>query len=455
MSIYPQDFLLPKGPEVHRDRSRAVAFLDNPPPAGKPVITSKVIERLKVAGITVEGEHANHGPNLIWFRTIKPRDTLDPEQLERALRYKLRWVGPVYQLHGVAAPEGLFCPRPDTFLLRERDKFSSRRADDGIREIGAVLDAESSVYLDGWRYARLPHPHRHTSFDVFAALANLMPWAEFSFECVPLLETRTAIPSDPLFGNQWGMMRIGAPAAWDFSLGDRAVVVAVIDTGCDLTHPDLMHAYVSAGFNAGDPTLDGSPIVDAASGRRNWHGTAVTGVIAAAFDNDTGLAGLAANCGILPVAVPSGSTVETAIAVRRAAMEGASVLNLSWAVGSHWFDMHTRAAVDDALAAGCVVCAAAGNFDESRLALPAGYPPVMACGGSDESDVRWRDPAVGTGSHYGDEPRYGSPTGVSVVAPAINITTTDITGSDGFTSAESPDGDYITATPRPWDTCLF
>jgi hypothetical protein len=202
-------------------------------------------------------------------------------------------------------------------------------------------------------------------------------------------------------------------------------------------------------------TLDGSPIVDAASGHGDWHGTAVAGVVAAASDNRLGVAGLASSCGLLPVAIPEGSTVENAVAIRYAVDAGARILNLSWAIGSVWFDTHVRGAIDTAISRGCLVCAAAGNGDAPALLLPAGYPPVMACGGSAEDDTRWRRPERGLGSHYGDETRYGAPTGVSVVAPAANIPTTDISGLDGFTPAASPFGDYVVGDPARGITAYF
>ena len=460
MAGYPRQLLIAAG-NASLDVTRVVACLAEPAPAGGPVATDAVLARLAAAGFTIEGERANHGPELIWLRARKnPKG--DARKLEKILGRTLAWVGPVYRLreasgqppaisHPPPTPrredELLFCPRPDTLLLRARPQHG-KRMERAISRQRLVEDGDKSAWLGGWRYLRLPRPRARHALDVFTDLRRESSWLETDLECVPFLRPYAAIPDDPYFGQQWNMTRIGAPAAWDVTTGDRRVVVAVLDSGCDLDHADLAHAYVSRGTNAGDMTLDGSPIVAAASGRAVWHGTGVAGVVAAAMNNRLGVAGLAAGCGLLPVAIPTGSTVENAIAIRYAAGAGARILNLSWSIGSHWFESHVRDAIDFAVGMGCLVCASAGNGDAAELVLPAGYAPVMACGGSAEDDTRWRRPEHGLGSHYGDEIRYGAPTGVSVVAPATNIPTTDIAGPEGFFTAASPAGDYVVGSPE-------
>ena len=461
MARYPRLLRVSAG-NASLDPSRIVVCLAEWALAGRAVATDEVRDRLAAVGFTIEDERANHGPELIWLQARKNAKR-DARTLARILGRALAWVGPVYRLGKGASLPGaathvpppspagagdalLFCPRPDTLVLRAHPQLVER-LEATIRRLRAAEDRDKSALLGGWRYLRLPRPGTRHTLDVLDALRREASWLEADLECVPFRRPFAAIPDDPYFEQQWSMTRIGAPAAWDVTTGDRRVVVAVIDSGCDLEHADLAHAYVSRGTNAGDMTLDGSPIVVATSGRPDWHGTAVTGVIAAAVGNRLGVAGLAGGCGVLPVALPSGSTVENAIAIRYAVAGGARILNLSWAIGSHWFDLHVRDAVDFAVGTGCLVCAAAGNGDAAELVLPAGYPTVMACGGSAEDDTRWRRPEHGIGSHYGDETRYGGPTGISVVAPATNIPTTDLTGLDGFTPAPSPGGDYAVGNP--------
>ena len=448
MPPFPRRLTTHRGQTARLLPARAVAALARPAHVGDPVVTTDVTVRLARFGLRLEGDDANHGPTLLWFRSTDGKTPVDPKALRAALRRPLAWVGPVYRIDGTTGIDGLCAPRADTLLVRTDD-------DRVAAQLKLTRDDDRSRWLPGWQVLRLPAPSRRDAFTALAHLRERAPNVVADFDYVPFARPFTRIPGDPLFPRQWNMTRIGAPDAWTRTTGTRGVVVAVLDSGCDLDHADLRHAYVSRGFNVGDALLDGSPIVHAPSGTLRSHGTMVAGVIAAAIDNATGLAGLASDCGMLPVAMPEGSTVDTAVAIRRAVAEGAQVLNLSWAIGSFFFDMHTRAAVDDAIAAGCVVCAAAGNGDAPTLVLPAGYPPVMACGGSDTDDRRWRDPSVGTGSHWGDAVRYGAPTGVSVVAPAIDITTTDITGPAGFTPAPSPGGDYATSLPSAGIPAFF
>ncbi len=442
MAHYPKSFRLPRGPVAHRNASVVAAYLDVPLERGEAAVTPDVEDRMKAVGVAVAPEPANHGPRLIWFWSKRHRASIDVDLLERALRRKFRWVSPAYKLKGVATPGGIFCARADRILLRA-DANNSERLEREMARRGLIEHTDVTAHLAGWRYASLPRPRRRSALELALSLRDRASWLDVDLEYIPFRSPTAAEPGDRYYRQQWNMPRIGAPAAWDTTTGNRTVMVAVIDKGCDLGHDDLRHAYVGPGFNANDPTRDGSPVINAASGRADWHGTAVAGVVSAGWDNDFGIAGLAAGCGLLPVALDHGSTVETAVAIRRSSTEGARVLILSWSVGSFWFETHTRAAIDDAIAMGCVVCAAAGNEDQPVLVLPAAYAPVMACGGSDESDLRWRDPGNGLGSHYADEMRYGAPSGVSVVAPAVNINTTDLTGPEGFTPGTVDLSNYI------------
>jgi hypothetical protein len=101
-----------------------------------------------------------------------------------------------------------------------------------------------------------------------------------------------AAPNDPQFPSQWHLAKIQAPQAWDLSKGSQQVVIAVIDSGVDPSHPDLQPKLVP-GWNV----LDGTA---------NWaddygHGTAVAGTAAAATNNAVGVAGVAWDCRIMPV----------------------------------------------------------------------------------------------------------------------------------------------------------
>lgn len=97
------------------------------------------------------------------------------------------------------------------------------------------------------------------------------------------------IPNDAFWTNQWGPSRINATNGWDVAQASTAVRVAVIDTGVDLTHPDLNIVY-NRGFG-GNPTGDARR--DVRGGSSIDHGTHVAGIAAATRNNNTGVAGIA------------------------------------------------------------------------------------------------------------------------------------------------------------------
>jgi thermitase len=153
-------------------------------------------------------------------------------------------------------------------------------------------------------------------------------FAEFDSRVQTLLQ-----PNDPYFstafasshnGNvsQWGPKAILAPTAWDVTLGDRNVVIAIVDTGVDSAHPDLASKIVGQYSYVGNSAKDGF-----------GHGTHCAGIAAAATNNNTGVAGMCPNCGILSVKVlddqGSGYMSDVAAGITYAASHGARVISLS------------------------------------------------------------------------------------------------------------------------------
>jgi len=92
---------------------------------------------------------------------------------------------------------------------------------------------------------------------------------------------------------------IHATAAWEETKGDEDIIIAVIDTGVDLDHPDIINQIRSGGYDFGDDDSDPNPNVGILD--EDPHGTHVAGVAAAETDNGTGIAGVAWNCKILPL----------------------------------------------------------------------------------------------------------------------------------------------------------
>jgi subtilisin family serine protease len=209
--------------------------------------------------------------------------------------------------------------------------------------------------------------------------------------------------SDIYYPDQWALTVIGAPEAWS-SVPDDApdVIVAVIDSGVCLDHPDLQ-GEILAGY---DFVQDDSIPQDDFG-----HGCGVAGIIAANIDNGLGIAGVAPNAQIMPLRVLDGNGLGTysdvAAAIVRAVDDGAGIINLS--LGGINTSTTLQNAIDYAIAQDVLVIAAAGNTGGSVL-YPAAYDPVVAVASVD-SDLQ-----ISGFSSRGAE--------IDLLAPGRNILTT-------------------------------
>src|SRR5207244_11464963 len=140
---------------------------------------------------------------------------------------------------------------------------------------------------------------------IVAVLAMVGAFAAGATALAPTMATRIGTsfpvhteftPSDPFFIDQWGLKSIGVPSAWDVTLGNHSVIVAVVDTGVWWTQPDIQ---ANMGTNPVDGThgydfvdSDTNPMDIDPSGQI-YHGTGVAGVIGAITDNADYVAGTA------------------------------------------------------------------------------------------------------------------------------------------------------------------
>ncbi len=217
-------------------------------------------------------------------------------------------------------------------------------------------------------------------------------------------------PSDPFFNNQWALQNtgqfvgglagadIGALAAWDLlpRTQSRPVIVAVIDTGVDYTHPDLAgriwHNPREIAGNGIDDDGNGYPddvvgwnFTSHSNDPRDdhYHGTLLAGIIAAEANNSIGIAGIAgpADVRIMPLKCfdsnASGSTASAVAAIDYAVRNGAQIINLSW--GDREYSQALYDAVRRAVSAGCLVVAAAGNSAADLDSVPV-YPASFSSG---------------------------------------------------------------------------
>ncbi len=248
--------------------------------------------------------------------------------------------------------------------------------------------------------------------DRYAANTNVV-WAAPDFLGELVLDYT---PNDPLYANQWHLQNAGlvskldadvdAPGAWDSTQGTNKIVIAILDNGVQLGHPDLSaNIFTNTGETLNGIDDDGNGYVDDIRGWNFWntnndpnpviaddnHGTPVAGTAAAVGDNGIGVVGAAYRCKIMSVKISSGpgnfvQESAMAAAVRYAAgldtngtpvWRGADVFNMSH--GYPYAGAIYDSALDDATALGrngkgCVLFASAGNlasgFEDYMVTMP-------------------------------------------------------------------------------------
>ena len=270
----------------------------------------------------------------------------------------------------------------------------------------------------------------------------------------------TVTPNDPFFGILWGMNKIGAPAAWDLTTGDKSVVIGIIDTGIDYNHEDLHDnmwhgngTYPQYGYNAITKTND--PMDD------QGHGTHVAGTIGAAGNNSAGVTGVnwnvqMASCKFL--SSTGGGYMSDAIdCIDYFANLKTSGVNLT-AINNSWGGGGFSQAMYDSIKAlqgqGVLFVVAAGNTgmdNDTSDFFPANYDlsNIITVAATDNHDllaqfshygrrnVHIGAPGVNIGSSYISPYFYGYLSGTSMAAPHV-------TGLAGLIKAKYPDADWIT-----------
>lgn len=217
------------------------------------------------------------------------------------------------------------------------------------------------------------------------------------------------VPNDPLYPQQWNLPLIAMPAAWGVTHGSASVAVADIDSGVDSTHPQLQGKLL--------PGYDARSGVPLAAGNTDTvgHGTEVAGVIAAATNDATGIAGVGWDTKVAPVKLSDVPlTSEMVAGIRWATDHGYRVINVS--VGGCG-DPALATAVSYAQGRGVLVVAAAGNeFDDGNpVEYPAAYPGVVAVGATA------RDGSRATYSETGGDVGLVAPGGSGDAKPADDL----------------------------------
>jgi subtilisin family serine protease len=361
--------------------------------------------------------------------------------------------------------------RRPTVLIEGREAVANEalvtlKADGGVDARAAIagsIDADEDEPIGAT--VRRIHSRR---FSAAVLLAYLRTVAAVDAVEPNWIVHANAIPSDSKFAKLWAFRNTGqvvnegrpglagadihAVSAWDLTTGSRANVVAVLDTGVDYTHPDLVSNIWSApasftvtvggvavhcgagthGFNAITRVCD--PRDD------NNHGTHVAGTIGAKGNNDLGVTGVNWKASIMALkfldASGTGTTADAIAAITFAIQAKAAfsstaganirVLSNSWSGGGFsqtLLDTIKKAGMNDML-----FVAAAGN-DNANLDFDAVYPAsydasnVIAVGATDNSD------------HLASFSNFGS--SVDLAAPGVDILSTGIGGGYLYESGTS------------------
>lgn len=271
---------------------------------------------------------------------------------------------------------------------------------------------------------------------------------------LPFSVAQARTPNDIFFGDQWYLSRIGAPEAWEVSTGDKDLIIAVLDTGVDLDHPDLAdNVWKNPGEVAGNgEDDDGNGFIDDVYG---WdfvdddadpepevaatpesgaisHGTLIAGLIGAQSNNEIGYTGLLWQVDIMPLRVLNengvGGEESTAEAIDYAVANGARVINMSFAGTAS--GSRLRTAVRRAYDAGVVVVAALGN-DGVNLDVTPVYP---ACFHSEIDDWVLGVGATGLSDDETEFTNYGA-TCADLSAPGVDILGLDYQNAGDLTDA--------------------
>jgi subtilisin family serine protease len=279
-------------------------------------------------------------------------------------------------------------------------KFKINPKDTELAKIKKDIDGKVKKHWDSYSIFKSNSKSTEELIKYFSSRSDV-EFAEPNFLLLP-----NRLPNDPLYKKyQWNLPIIQADRAWDISQGQPGVIVAIVDTGVDMTHEEFKNKLVP-GYNV---LMDNDRPMD-----DNGHGTHVAGIISANTNNTVGVAGISWNNRIMPVkaigAEGTGSSFDIAKGVKWATDHGARVINMS--VGNY----HPSAVLEDAIryaySKGVVLVAASGNDNTDQPSYPASYPEVLSIAAVDDQQNR------ATFSNYGND--------VDVSAPGVEIASTYI-----------------------------
>jgi len=310
---------------------------------------------------------------------------------------------------GLALPENVVPGEVLVGFVEEVDVTSARANNIINQHGGTVISTDSTL-----NYASVRVQEGKENNFIKAVIQHL----EVAYAYPEHLVGVSFTPTDPDYPKQWSYPKIRAPEAWDITTGSASVVVAVVDTGVDYTHPELAgRMWTDGSGHYGYDFADG----DSDPMDLYGHGTHVAGTIVAEMGNGVGGVGVAPGVKIMAVRVfdAEGNSRDSWIAsgITWAADHGARVINLS--IG--YKDSNTNIpiigpipvvekAISHAYEKGCIIVAAAGNESWYWVSYPASSEFAIAVSATDQSD------SIASFSNYGSK--------VEVAAPGVYIYST-------------------------------
>jgi subtilisin family serine protease len=334
----------------------------------------------------------------------------------------------------------------------------------GRTEIKSLLAEHDMTLVSLLNHKNLARVRLPKALSVEKAVALFREIPEVIFSEPNFIVHTTGTPDDTLFSYQWGFHNTGATGgtpdadidaveAWDKSTGSSSIIVAVVDEGIDLTHPDLSpNIWVNPGEIAGNGIDDdGDGFIDDVNGwdfnhgdasvydgaSEDRHGTEVAGIIGAVGNNGAGVAGVCWNVRIMPVkfiSYGSGTVSDAILALNYAAEKGARVVNCSWGGTSYSYAL--KSAFQDLQDAGILVVTSAGN-SSADTDITSHYPSnydldnIISVAATDRNDL------LSSFSNYGV-------TTVDLGAPGSSIYTTLPGGNYAYFSGTSASSPFVT-----------
>lgn len=251
-------------------------------------------------------------------------------------------------------------------------------------------------------------------------------------------------PNDPYYNtsgswgqcyqDMWSLYKIDLPSGWEIEKGKKEVIIAVVDTGIDYHHEDIINNIwnnpneipnngIDDDLNGYIDDIRGWNFVDNSNTPKDGHGhgSHLAGTIAGVTNNGKGISGISWCSQVMPIKgiTDSGWGMADSLAngIKYAADNGAKIINLSW--GGYGTCQILKEALDYAYSKGCILVAAAGNSNQDVCEFfPANYENAITVAATDQNDEKTFF------SNYG--------TKIDIAAPGVDILSLKAEGSATF-----------------------